>query len=97
MFSKYFQELSDKERERGGSKPASRSARGTPASSTSKGKRLMSPSEGAPSEGPAKRTRGGSTGTPPAFSYKPSMPSPPPPVKEENGIPPRTLVLQGVV
>ncbi|KAL0400205.1 UNVERIFIED_CONTAM: hypothetical protein Sradi_2363800 [Sesamum radiatum] len=46
MFSKYFQELSDKERERGGSTPASRSARGTPASSTSKGKRPMSPSEG---------------------------------------------------
>ncbi|KAL0409687.1 UNVERIFIED_CONTAM: hypothetical protein Sradi_1903100 [Sesamum radiatum] len=90
MFSKYFQVLSDKERERGGSTPASRSARGTPGSSTSKGKRPMSPSERAPSEGPAKRTRGGLIGTPPAFSSKPSMPSPPPPVKEEKGVPPRT-------
>ncbi|KAL0313124.1 UNVERIFIED_CONTAM: hypothetical protein Sradi_5711700 [Sesamum radiatum] len=85
MFSKYFQELSDKERERRGNTPASRSARGTPASSTSKGKRPMSPSEG-----PAKRTRGGSTGTPPAFSSKPSMPSPHPPIKEEKGVPPRS-------
>ncbi|KAL0355469.1 UNVERIFIED_CONTAM: hypothetical protein Sradi_3993800 [Sesamum radiatum] len=85
IFSKYFQELSDKERERGGSTPTSRSTRGTPASSTSKGKRPMSPSEG-----PAKRTRGGSTGTPAAFSSKPSMPSPSPPVKEEKGVPPRS-------
>ncbi|KAL0319886.1 UNVERIFIED_CONTAM: hypothetical protein Sradi_5250100 [Sesamum radiatum] len=54
MFNKYFRELSDKERERGGSMPPSHSARGTYTSSASKGKRPMSPSGGAPSKGPEK-------------------------------------------
>ncbi|KAL0449052.1 UNVERIFIED_CONTAM: hypothetical protein Slati_1461600 [Sesamum latifolium] len=64
MFSKYFREFSEKEkeRERGGNTPPSRSARGTSASSASKGKRSMSPSGGTPSEGPAKKTRASSTG-----------------------------------
>ncbi|KAL0439396.1 UNVERIFIED_CONTAM: hypothetical protein Slati_2422600 [Sesamum latifolium] len=75
-------------RERGNTPPA-RSPKGTPVSSGSKGKRPMSPPAGVPSEGPAKRTRASSLGTPPTGSSKPSAtPPPPPPIKEEKGISP---------
>ncbi|KAL0438689.1 UNVERIFIED_CONTAM: hypothetical protein Slati_2351900 [Sesamum latifolium] len=43
MFSKYFREFSDKEREKGGNTLPSHSTRGTPASSASRGKMPMSP------------------------------------------------------
>ncbi|KAL0462878.1 UNVERIFIED_CONTAM: hypothetical protein Slati_0175400 [Sesamum latifolium] len=84
MFSKYFRDYSAGEK--GGATPP-RSPRGTPASSGSKGKRPMSPPAGITFEGPAKRTRASSLGTPPTGSSRPSatLPPPPPP-KEEKGI-----------
>ncbi|KAL0445088.1 UNVERIFIED_CONTAM: hypothetical protein Slati_2231500, partial [Sesamum latifolium] len=76
MFSKYFRDYA--EREKDGNTPPARSPKGTPASSGSKGKRPMSPPTGTPTEGPAKRTRASSLGTPPISSSKPSATPPPP-------------------
>ncbi|KAL0303217.1 UNVERIFIED_CONTAM: hypothetical protein Sradi_6189800 [Sesamum radiatum] len=62
-----------------------RSPKGTQASSSSKGKRSVSPPTGTPPEGPAKMTQASSLGTPPVSSPKPSStPPPPPPAKEEK-------------
>ncbi|KAL0411955.1 UNVERIFIED_CONTAM: hypothetical protein Slati_3785200 [Sesamum latifolium] len=73
--------------ENGGGAPSSHSPKGTPASSGSKGKKPMPPPRGVTSEGPAKRTRASSLGTPPIGSSKPSAtPPPPPPIKEEKGV-----------
>ncbi|KAL0293185.1 UNVERIFIED_CONTAM: hypothetical protein Sradi_6952300 [Sesamum radiatum] len=88
MFSKYFWDYAIGER--GGNTPPARSPKGTPASSGSIGKRPISPPVGAPSEGPAKRIRTSSLGTPPSGSSRPSAtPPPPPPFKEEKGISPQ--------
>ncbi|KAL0433818.1 UNVERIFIED_CONTAM: hypothetical protein Slati_2716100 [Sesamum latifolium] len=85
MFSKYFRDYATGER--GGNTPPARSPKGTPASSSSNGKRPMSPPAGVPSKGPVKRTRASSLGTPPTGSSKPSStPPPPPPTKEEKGV-----------
>ncbi|KAL0455943.1 UNVERIFIED_CONTAM: hypothetical protein Slati_0933500 [Sesamum latifolium] len=85
MFTKYFRDYAAGER--GGSTPPARSPKGTPASSGSKGKRPMSPPAGVTSEGPSKRIRASSLGTPPTGSSKPSAtPPPPPPIKEEKGV-----------
>ncbi|KAL0444714.1 UNVERIFIED_CONTAM: hypothetical protein Slati_2194100 [Sesamum latifolium] len=65
------------EREKGGNNPPGRSPKRTPASSSSKGKRPMSHPTGTPPEGPAKRTRASSLGTPPVSSSKPSVTPPP--------------------
>ncbi|KAL0421053.1 UNVERIFIED_CONTAM: hypothetical protein Slati_3128200 [Sesamum latifolium] len=48
----------------------------------------MSHPTGMPNEGPAKRTRASSLGTPPISSSKPSVTPPPPPpsTKEEKGV-----------
>ncbi|KAL0439419.1 UNVERIFIED_CONTAM: hypothetical protein Slati_2424900 [Sesamum latifolium] len=51
--------------EHGGGTPPSRSPRGTPASSGSKGKRPVSPSLGVILGGPSKRTRASSLVPPP--------------------------------
>ncbi|KAL0411684.1 UNVERIFIED_CONTAM: hypothetical protein Slati_3758100 [Sesamum latifolium] len=84
MFRKYFQDYAAGEK--GGSIPPTRSPKETPASSGSKGKRPMSPPAGVPSEGPAKRTRASSLGTPPTGISKPSVtPSPPPPDQGGEG------------
>ncbi|KAL0361930.1 UNVERIFIED_CONTAM: hypothetical protein Sradi_3877500 [Sesamum radiatum] len=48
IFSKYFREYA--ERGKGGSTPSGRSPKGTPASSSSRGKRPMSPPTGTPPE-----------------------------------------------
>ncbi|KAL0416461.1 UNVERIFIED_CONTAM: hypothetical protein Slati_3478000 [Sesamum latifolium] len=73
--------------EKGGGASSSRSPKGTPFSSGSKGKRPISPPGGITSEGPAKRTRASSLGTPPTGSSKPSAtPPPPPPIKEEKWV-----------
>ncbi|KAL0447818.1 UNVERIFIED_CONTAM: hypothetical protein Slati_1909700 [Sesamum latifolium] len=87
MFKKYFREQFEKEK--GGNTPPP--SRGASAPSASKGKRSMSPSRGMPSDGPVKRARASSTGTPPISSSRPSVPSPPPPPsREEKGVPPRS-------
>ncbi|KAL0445723.1 UNVERIFIED_CONTAM: hypothetical protein Slati_1700200 [Sesamum latifolium] len=89
MFSKYFRDYAEKEK--GGNTPPGRSPKGTPTSSSSKGKRPMSPPIGTPLEGPAKRTRASSLETSPVSSSKPSAnPLPPPLLKEEKGAPPRS-------
>ncbi|KAL0294402.1 UNVERIFIED_CONTAM: hypothetical protein Sradi_6889800 [Sesamum radiatum] len=94
MFKKYFSEHSEKEK--GGGTPPSRSTKGAPASSASKGKRPMSPSGGTPSEGPAKRAKAGSAGILPSSSSKPTVPSPPPPPsREEKGYLPGLLAPSG--
>ncbi|KAL0402485.1 UNVERIFIED_CONTAM: hypothetical protein Slati_4278400 [Sesamum latifolium] len=75
MFSKYLRDYFAGDK--GGGTPPSRSPRGTPASSGSKGKRPMSPPSG---------YRASSLGTPPTGSSRPSAtPPPPPPLKEEKG------------
>ncbi|KAL0293255.1 UNVERIFIED_CONTAM: hypothetical protein Sradi_6948600 [Sesamum radiatum] len=52
--------------------PLTCSPKGIPASNGSKGKRPMSPHAGVTFEGPSKRTRASSLGTPPTSSSKPS-------------------------
>ncbi|KAL0430672.1 UNVERIFIED_CONTAM: hypothetical protein Sradi_0693200 [Sesamum radiatum] len=101
MFSKYFRDYA--EREKGGSTPPARLPKGTPVSSSLKGKRPMSPPTGTPTEGSAKRTRASSLGTPPISSFKPSAipppPPPPPPVKDDKGgfLSALSLLLRGFV
>ncbi|KAL0455782.1 UNVERIFIED_CONTAM: hypothetical protein Slati_0917400 [Sesamum latifolium] len=96
MFNKYFREFSEKEKEkeRGGNTPPSHSARGTfPAPPRERG--LCLPLGGTPSEGPAKKTRASSTGTPPVSSSRPSVPAlPPPPAEKRRGCLPGLLNLR---
>ncbi|KAL0288349.1 UNVERIFIED_CONTAM: hypothetical protein Sangu_2662500 [Sesamum angustifolium] len=69
--------------------PPSRSPRVNPTSSASKGKRSSSPSIGATLEGPSKRMRASSLGTPPQHVLLGlHLHHPPPPLfKEERGFP----------
>ncbi|KAL0462786.1 UNVERIFIED_CONTAM: hypothetical protein Slati_0166200 [Sesamum latifolium] len=85
-------------RERRVGTPLPRVRQRNPASSSSKGKRPMSPPSRMPNEGPAKRTRTSSLGTPPISSSKHSVtppPPPPPPTKEEKGVSSRSPSLLG--
>ncbi|KAK4406597.1 hypothetical protein Sango_0666200 [Sesamum angolense] len=86
MFSKYSRDYATGDRGEGIS--PSQSPRGTPASSSSKGKRSTSPSPGLTPGGLAKRTRASSLGTPPTRSSRSSstlvhFPS----SEEERGVP----------